>query len=230
MSCTGKTPTCTDLELDAADYSGSIIPISLSTDSVGMITDSNVLSNAIKNIMDSNGITKPNFNNAVNKPTANEVTEFYEKLKAFFNKMETEYNYYDARYRYSIDRYISAIIQNGSSTTESTNMSKYKTYANTYNKKLNIIIQLAQGMSVKAYADARDNEGEIQSMNDLLNSRAATIKKHSELLKKNVSSMELRKQMVEYTQEKARATDNLLSLYFVLNVFAIGALIYVYKA
>ena len=36
--------------------------------------------------------------------------------------------------------------------------------------------------------------------------------------------------MVKYSQEKVRATDNLLSLYSALNVVAIGMLIYIYKS
>jgi hypothetical protein len=228
MSCTGKTPTCTQAELNAV-YSATIIPLNLSTDDFGMI-DATALTAAITKIMTDNQITKPNFTTSIAEPTMDEVTEFNTRLGAFFTKLEAEYNYYDARYRYSIDRYISAIIENGSNATESADMAKFKAFANTYNKKMNILIQLAQGLSERAYADARDGEGQIQEMNATLNERAATIKKHSELLKKNISSMELRKQMVEYTQEKARATENLLSLYFVLNVFAIGALLYVYKA
>ena len=36
--------------------------------------------------------------------------------------------------------------------------------------------------------------------------------------------------MVKYTEEKARYTDNLLKMYSVLNIVALGLLVYVYKS
>jgi hypothetical protein len=41
---------------------------------------------------------------------------------------------------------------------------------------------------------------------------------------------DLKKQMVKYSEEKGRYSDNLLKLYSVLNIVAIGLLIYIYKS
>ena len=40
----------------------------------------------------------------------------------------------------------------------------------------------------------------------------------------------LNKEMVKYTEEKNRYTENLLKTYSVLNIVALGLLIYIYKS
>ncbi len=223
MSCSGKTPTCTTAELSTL-YKNSVIPSNINIDSNGIINKES-LKSYIETMMRDRGISQPAFDTAT-KEKMDEVTVFNDKINVFFEELKKEYDFYDARYRYSVDKLINSIVDNA--TAESVN--SYKNLAKEFNKKLNILIQIAQGASEYSYANAFSNESKIQEMNATLNERAAVIKKHSAVLQKNLSNMELRKQMVEYTQEKARATENLLSLYFVLNVFAIGALLYVYKA
>jgi hypothetical protein len=189
------------------------------------IIDKESLKSYVETMMRERGIKQPSFDVAT-KEKMDEVTVFNDKINGFFEQLKKEYDFYDARYRYSVDKLINAIVDN---STEST-VNSYKNLAKQFNKKLNILIQISQGVSEYSYNNAFNNETKIQEMNVQLNEKADIIKKHSQLLQKNMSNMELRKQMVEYTQEKARATENLLSLYFVLNVFAIGALLYVYKA
>ena len=46
----------------------------------------------------------------------------------------------------------------------------------------------------------------------------------------NDAVTKIQKEMVRYTEEKGRRTDNLLNMYSFLNIFALGMLIYVYKA
>jgi hypothetical protein len=46
----------------------------------------------------------------------------------------------------------------------------------------------------------------------------------------NEASTKLKKEMVKYTEEKGRYSDNLLRLYSFLNMVALGLLVYVYRA
>lgn len=211
-----------------ADISNSIYKAyktAITMDANGIIAASD-LKTHVENIMHDRVIMVPKFTVAT-KENLDEVTEFNNKMKLLFDDLKKEYDYYNDRYRYAIWSLLNALVEG---TATATQIEEKKTIAKDLNKKLNVLIQLTQGISIFAYRNAEKNEGEIQDMNESLNDKAATIRTHSELLQKNLSNMELRKQMVEYTQEKARATENLLSLYFVLNVFAIGALLYVYKA
>ena len=208
-----------------ASYAKSIIPPNINMDANGII-DKESLKTYVASMLRSRNISQPSFDVAT-KERLDEVTIFNEKMKVFFEDLKKEYDFYNARYRYAIWNLISTIAAN---FTQDETIVAQKNMAKELNKKLNTVIQITQGVSEFAYSNAQTNEKQIQDMNISLNDKAAIIKKHSEVLQKNLSNMELRKQMVEYTQEKARATENLLSLYFVLNVFAIGALMYVYKA
>ena len=58
-----------------------------------------------------------------------------------------------------------------------------------------------------------------------LSKRAADLKAQGANLESDGAAADLRKRMVEYTKEKNRATNNLLTLYAVLNIVAIGVLV-----
>jgi hypothetical protein len=208
-----------------ASYVKSIIPPNINMDANGII-DKESLKTYVTSMLRERGISQPSFDVAT-KERLDEVTVFNEKMKVFFEDLKKEYDFYNSRYRYAIWTLINTLAI-GAANEEAINAQK--NIAKDLNKKLNIVIQITQGISDVAYSNANSNETQIQEMNTSLNEKAEIIKKHSTVLQKNMSNMDLRKQMVEYTQEKARATENLLSLYFVLNVFAIGALLYVYKA
>jgi hypothetical protein len=227
-ACSGSNPHCSDTEL-STDFSGTIIPGNLNVNAdTGIFADAASLKDVVTSIMNSKNLTPPSTSSA-GENNNDAVTAYVNRLNAFFEKFEEEYSYYNARYRYSLNKLIDAIAGN-TNNVNNASINDLTAQTKDFNKKLNILIQIAQGISKKASEDAASKGGEIVTMNSNLNTRSEQIKKHSEILKKNLSSSELRKQMVEYTQEKARATENLLSLYFALNVFAIGALIYIYKA
>jgi hypothetical protein len=213
------------LEQLKATFLKSIIPSNINMDVNGII-DKESLKTYVESMLRSRGIIQPSFDVAT-KEQMDEVTIFNEKMKIFFEELKKEYDFYNARYRFAIWNLINTLAVG---TANEQIINEQKNIAKDLNKKLNIVIQITQGVSEISYKNARTNETKIQEMNSSLNEKAAIIKKHSTILQKNLSNMELRKQMVEYTQEKARATENLLSLYFILNVFAIGALLYVYKA
>ena len=123
-------------------------------------------------------------------------------------------------------------VVNGSNSGAQTSadVRKYLNYAHTYNRKLNDIIQIVQAVNQNKYENARTKDSEAQKLNTDLTARYAKIKDEMEFLNKSTNDEDVRKRMVTYTQEKARATDNLLSLYTFLNVVALGVLIYVYKS
>jgi hypothetical protein len=50
------------------------------------------------------------------------------------------------------------------------------------------------------------------------------------MIRSNQASTTIQKEMVKYTEEKARYNDNLLKVYSFLNIVALGVLLYVYKA
>ena len=50
------------------------------------------------------------------------------------------------------------------------------------------------------------------------------------MISSDEAASNLSKEMVKYTEQKARYTDNLLSVYSVLNIVALGLLVYVFRS
>jgi hypothetical protein len=230
MSCnlTATNINCTVEQLNE-DFSGGVYLAAggslISTDPSGIISSSN-LSNYISLIKTQFNINQPDFTSPTgNEDNSTNIAEYHGRLRTFFTNLNAEYNYYDARYRFSINKLFDAL-----TTGLSGEIPTYTTYSRTLNRKLNILIQLTQGLAANAYDTAYGRETTIQDINAKLSERAKQINKHATILRNGTANMEIKQEMVKYTQEKARATENLLSLYFVLNVFAIGTLMYVYKA
>jgi hypothetical protein len=67
-------------------------------------------------------------------------------------------------------------------------------------------------------------------LNTNLQSTFDTLQSHNQLLNSETSVADLRKRMVEFTEEKNRSALNLLSLYGFLNLVAIGLLFYIARS
>jgi hypothetical protein len=159
------------------------------------------------------------------------VKEYVTKRRAFLDEVRVEFCHNDARYKFALDKFVDAIV-NGSTSSAQTSgdVKKYMNYAHKYNKNLNNIIQIVQAINQQTYETARTKDSEAQQLNTELTNRYGKIQAEMKFLNESASEEDVRKRMVTYTQEKARATDNLLSLYTFLNVVALGVLIYVYKS
>ena len=159
------------------------------------------------------------------------VSEYVKMQRNFLADVNSEFCDYDAKYQFSLDKFMDSVVNGSNSGAQtSADVRKYLNYAHTYNRKLNDIIQIVQAVNQNKYENARTKDSEAQKLNTDLTARYAKIKDEMEFLNKSTNDEDVRKRMVTYTQEKARATDNLLSLYTFLNVVALGVLIYVYKS
>jgi hypothetical protein len=228
---TGKT-TFTDQELDAP-YTGDSILVGATfnysqdgiIDAASMRTYLEYMTSTKKRIP-----TPPSLTGTVNG-NFDPVADYVQKQKNFLADVNAEFCDYDAKYQFALDKFMDAIV-NGSNSSAQTSgdVRKYLNYAHNYNRKLNDIIQIVNALNQNKYESARNMDGDAQQLNTQLTERYAKIKSEMEFLKESASEEDIRRRMVKYTQEKARATDNLLSLYTFLNVVALGVLIYVYKS
>lgn len=159
------------------------------------------------------------------------VKEYVTKRRAFLDEIRAEFCDNDAKYKFALDKFMDAIVNSSNSSGQTSgDVKKYMNYAHKYNKNLNDIIQIVQAINQNTYDTARTKDTEAQQLNTELTNRYGKIQAEMKFLNESVSEEDVRKRMVTYTQEKARATDNLLSLYTFLNVVALGVLIYVYKS
>jgi cytochrome c556 len=167
------------------------------------------------------------------KQTQDELIRVYmQKVEELKTIIRNEYCYYEARYKYAIRTLFTNISNATAGATGATqaNIDKYTNFSVILNRRLQDISQVANAITEDQYLTTQQFQTEINVYNTEINQYFDTLKKHAAILKKEVPAVELKKRMVEYTREKANAHKNLLSLYFFLDVVALGLLFYVYKA
>jgi hypothetical protein len=147
------------------------------------------------------------------------------------SKIQQEYCYNYFRYRYSLetlfDKLATTSKQPTLSDSDKSDIQAKLTRAKTFNEKLNDLIQITNFIAQKRAMEMRDQNTEINAMNTDIKSTFDTLQSHSKLLNSETSLTDLRKRMVEFTEEKNRSALNLLSLYGFLNLVAIGLLFYI---
>lgn len=101
--------------------------------------------------------------------------------------------------------------------------------AQTLNQKLSDITIITAAIAQKLRSQSSASSA-VEAVSNELNKKAAVLKKQGEIINSNEGAANLYKEMMRYSREKVRATDNLLSLYSFLNIFAFGMLVYIYMS
>ena len=73
-------------------------------------------------------------------------------------------------------------------------------------------------------------QSELQAFDKKIREQKVKLDAQNKIISSNQATTELNKQMVKFTEQKAKYSDNLLGLYSFLNIVALGLLIYVYKS
>ena len=168
-------------------------------------------------------------------PTATDaksVAVYMKKDAAFTNDVKKEYCFYDSRYRYALQRLIQAL-QTGYNDSNQANQTTIQTYlqiSQGLNQKLNDLAQLVNELTRTKLQNAQDQNTSINALNKQLGERTQQLSKQNDILQKEQGAANLYKEMVSYTKEKANYTNNMLALYSVLNITALGLLIYIYRS
>lgn len=160
------------------------------------------------------------------------LTAFAVKDSAFAAGLRAEYCFYDSRYRYALQQMI-AKLQAGYNASDANAAAALRSYVETtqaLNQKLNDLTQISAEVAKRRLQQSSAANQDISRLSAAMDEKAAVLRKQSEILRSQEGAANLYKEMVKYSQEKVRATDNLLSLYSALNVVAIGMLIYIYKS
>jgi hypothetical protein len=145
---------------------------------------------------------------------------------------KAEYAFYDIRYKYALEKLFHSIHeeQQGSSPDKKAIIQKYLSFTVMLNQRLNDLIQLVDAISNDMVASSNKMEKEIKDANHLMQEKKKKLEYQHNMITSNEATMKIRKEMVKYTEQKARSSDNLLKLYSFLNIVALGLLVYVYKA
>ena len=98
------------------------------------------------------------------------------------------------------------------------------------NIRLNDLTQIMNGITESMLSTSDSISNEIQQFDKRIKALKGKLDAQNKIIMTGDTTTNIRKQMVKYTEEKAKYTDNLLSLYSFLNIVALGLLVYVYKA
>lgn len=149
-------------------------------------------------------------------------------------KIREEFCFTYFRYKYALETLFDKLVETSkASSISASNRTLIQTRldkAKEFNQKLNDIIQITNYIATKRAAEMRDQNSDINVMNQSIQSTFNALQSHSQILNKETSIADLRKRMVEYTEEKNRSAVNLLSLYGFLNLVAIGLLFYIARS
>lgn len=156
------------------------------------------------------------------------------KESSTMSKIQQEYCYNYFRYRYSLETLFDKLATTSKQPTlrdaDKADIQSKLTRAKTYNEKLNDLIQITNFIAQKRATEMRQQNSEINTMNSDIKATFDTLQHHSKVLNSETSVTDLRKRMVEFTEEKNRSALNLLSLYGFLNLVAIGLLFYIARS
>jgi hypothetical protein len=147
-----------------------------------------------------------------------------------------EFNFYYDRYKDSIGAIIDMVGEYAKDATQANidRVNKLITdelaIATMLNRKLNDIIQIMLGIINDISSSSTNLQNSVQNMKNTLKQQQVTLMKQHRIISSNEAVAKLNKEMVKYSQEKARYSNNLLTTYSVLNIVALGLLVYVFRS
>ena len=227
-SCPTKT-AITDTELSQIFTNGvkpgvlpSALPGASDRDSNGMLNNTTI--QATISSLKSSGIIPSS------KTTSPEL--FVMKQQELLKDIQAEYCFYESRYKYSLEQLFNSISTGYNNNTGDiqTSIQKYLTSTQTLNQKLNDLVQIINGITEDMLSTTTGLEAEIKAFDRQMKEEKEKLQRQNKVISSNQATMEINKQMVKFTEQKAKYSNNLLGLYSFLNIVALGLLVYVYKS
>jgi hypothetical protein len=158
---------------------------------------------------------------------ASGLATFKAQEAAFMQSIKTEYCYYYTRYAYALDRLFTELQQ---TTANQTTVNNYLDKSKSLNRKLNDLTLIVSVLANRRNQDASGNTAAVNALNQQIGAYESQLNAQRDVLNRENGSTQLYKEMMRYTEEKARATNNMLSMYTFLNIFAVGMLFYVARS
>jgi hypothetical protein len=154
--------------------------------------------------------------------------------KRTMESIQSEFCFYYVRYKFALEDLFETLARTsaGSSLTEAQKRTVETKINNAKNLniKLNDLIQITNYISTKRASEMRDQNTTINMMNENIKDIYDRLRNQNTILRREDSITDLRRRMVEFTQEKNQSASNLLSLFGFLNLVALGLLFYMARS
>lgn len=201
----------------------------------GILSDSDGLSRNASGALDDQAvasIVRSLKRSAIVPPLIPNLDAYNQKVSIFIANCRKEYRYYDDRYKYSLTRLFNMIRTSYDTNTidVQNTIKKYLDSTTKLNKKLNDLIQITTAITADMMQLSDGMEADIKEYNTRMEIQKGKLAEQGRIISSNQGAAKIKKEMVKYTEEKARYTDNLLKVYSFLNIIALGLLVYIYKA
>jgi hypothetical protein len=137
--------------------------------------------------------------------------------------LNSEYCYYQTRYYAAV----AAFLNNYKDATQASNAQlivSNQTAALICNNKVNTLIAWMNYLSEKQITNLGSYQSQIGDYDHNIKKTSDQLTAQAKILQDNTNSSQLYQEMVKFTTEKNQANQNLLALYFTLNVVAIASL------
>jgi len=157
---------------------------------------------------------------------------FVQDQQVLIRNLQEEYCFYESRYKYALDALFASVSKGYSKGTPAqqavinSDLSKTKML----NVRLNDLTQIMNGITENMLSTSDSIDNENKEFKNRIAVQKAKLDTQNKIIMKGDATTNIRKEMIKYTEEKAKYTDNLLNLYSFLNIVALGLLVYVYKA
>jgi len=151
-----------------------------------------------------------------------------EAVQTFLQHIHEEFQFYSVRYHCALDKLFRLLSSNDA--TDPADEKKALQITIVLNRRLNDLTQIINEITKYMLSSSAKMKQEIAHFNDTIQQQKQKLENQNSLISSTEASAKIKKQMVKYTEEKARRTDNLLKMYSVLNIVALGLLVYIYKA
>jgi hypothetical protein len=200
----------------------STAPSSSDVDTTGLLTE-NALKTTVNNLVNTGILPlKPGTNTNV----------YEEKQKALMNHSLDEFDFYYKRYRFVLEKLFETLQEHYTTPTDQTKLlvDKRVQQAKMLNQKLNQLIQIMVESTNQFTTLSQQMSSKVKEFKENAEKQKEKLQHQYKMFSSSEASVRLNKEMVKYTEEKARYTDNLLKLYSVLNVVALGLLFYVFRS
>jgi hypothetical protein len=229
MSICPRQPISTDSELSATFGDATNVGVlpgspnpSSDRDAKGKLTQTTL----------STIVTQLKSSGKIPSSTSYTPEEFIKKQQAMIQSLQLEYCFYESRYKYALDKVFNAI-RDGYLTNTSDKKAIVERYLDStkmLNLRLNDLTQIMNAITEHMLTTSDNIQEEIIRYNKQIQAQKASLEKQNKIINSGEATTNIRKEMVKYTEEKAKYTDNLLKLYSFLNIVTLGLLVYIYKA
>lgn len=149
-------------------------------------------------------------------------------VQPFLQSIHKEYQFYSIRYQCALDKLFKMLANESQASMDNEKRALQITII--LNRRLNDLTQIINEITKYMLSFSTKMKKDISTFNDTIQQQQQKLENQNELISSTEASAKIKKQMVKYTEEKARRTNNLLKLYSVLNIVALGLLVYIYKA